>query len=448
MNIKIQVFLYLFLVTGIMNGQNGLGTIAPHPSSILDLSSTSKGLLLPRMSTEQRDLILNPAKGLVIFNTTKNVLECNFGSKVEVNWSSLLEIATTHNEYDSINGIGDVTTDSIDDDLVPEMILSPSEGSYSVTFESQFNTSKVDSTFVVTTPSFSTPQGVIALQNIYNQLYSKPVTNTTHGAIFGNGETLTPGVYSMPAAVALLQTLTLDGQNNPDSVFVFRIAAAFNIAAGSSILLVNGAKACNVFWVIEAAIVIGANSNIKGMFLSHGAAVGIGANCVIEGRLFSTAAAITTAADIIAMPTDCNAIDLGVLSTFVMFTSIGAITNTAIVTINGDIGANLGAISGFEIATLNGTIYTSLTPVTEINPVVTIVSVNNNNKVRATFGIYQNGVLIPSSTKVLISSANAANISLQAIATIQNGEPIEVRWKTGSDKITMGNRSLTLIKIP
>ena len=73
--------------------------------------------------------------------------------------------------------------------------------------------------------------------------------------------------------------------------------------------------------------------------------------------------------------------------------------------------------------------------------------IDNNNKVLATFGIYQNGVLIPSSTKALISTANASNISLQAIATVAAGDTIEVKWKSGTDKIIMGNRTLTAIKI-
>jgi len=251
----------------------------------------------------------------------------------------------------------------------------------------------------------------------------------------------------LPAAVALLGTLTLDGENNPDSVFLFKIAAAFNVGAGAKVELTNGAKACNVFWVVEAAIVIGANSDMIGMFLSNGAAVGIGADCVIEGQMFSTAAALTSSADFITTPTDCSYIDMGVLSTFSMFTSIGAITNTSSSTISGNIGSNLGAITGFETSTLNGTIYTPETPVIPFNTFSTTTLVDNNNKVLATFGIYQNGILILSSIKTLISSANASNVSIQAIATVAQGEPIEVRWKTASDKIIIGNRILTAIKI-
>ena len=43
-------------------------------SAILDLKSTSRGFLAPRMTEEQRDAISSPAEGLIIFNTTTNGL--------------------------------------------------------------------------------------------------------------------------------------------------------------------------------------------------------------------------------------------------------------------------------------------------------------------------------------------------------------------------------------
>jgi hypothetical protein len=50
-------------------GINQTGS-APHPSAILDAESTSKGFLPPRMTVYQRDAIVSPADGLMIFNTT------------------------------------------------------------------------------------------------------------------------------------------------------------------------------------------------------------------------------------------------------------------------------------------------------------------------------------------------------------------------------------------
>lgn len=69
---KITLFLMVFLCLNKANAQgvavNGDGT-DPDLSSILDVKSTSKGLLLPRMTLAQRNAIANPAQGLVIYQT-------------------------------------------------------------------------------------------------------------------------------------------------------------------------------------------------------------------------------------------------------------------------------------------------------------------------------------------------------------------------------------------
>jgi hypothetical protein len=59
-------------------GINQTGAAA-HKAAILDVSSTQKGFLPPRMTTAQRDSIANPADGLVIFNLTEGCLNYFFG---------------------------------------------------------------------------------------------------------------------------------------------------------------------------------------------------------------------------------------------------------------------------------------------------------------------------------------------------------------------------------
>jgi len=48
-------------------GAVGIGTLTPNASSLLDVTSTSKGILVPRMTKAQRDLIATPATGLLIY---------------------------------------------------------------------------------------------------------------------------------------------------------------------------------------------------------------------------------------------------------------------------------------------------------------------------------------------------------------------------------------------
>ena len=66
------------------NSNVGIGTTTPSSKAILDLTSTTKGLLLPRMTTTQRDAITSPDAGLIIYNTTSNKLNFYNGSAWEV----------------------------------------------------------------------------------------------------------------------------------------------------------------------------------------------------------------------------------------------------------------------------------------------------------------------------------------------------------------------------
>src|SRR6266581_1986949 len=50
-------------------GAAGIGTTTPDASSLLEIKSTSKGLLIPRMTKTQRDAIAAPATGLMIYQT-------------------------------------------------------------------------------------------------------------------------------------------------------------------------------------------------------------------------------------------------------------------------------------------------------------------------------------------------------------------------------------------
>jgi hypothetical protein len=105
-----------------------------------------------------------------------------------------------------------------------------------------------------------------------------------------NGLTFHAGVYHSAAAIAVTGTLTLDAQNDPNAVFIIVGDAAVNTAAASSISLVNGARASQVFWVAVGAVGIGANSSFSGVILTQGA-ITIGALSSVDGRALTHAAA-------------------------------------------------------------------------------------------------------------------------------------------------------------
>lgn len=77
------VIVTLLITVNISYAQVGIGTSSPAGSSQLDVSSTTKGLLPPRMTTSQRDAISSPATGLQIYNTDNRAIEIFSGSTGE-----------------------------------------------------------------------------------------------------------------------------------------------------------------------------------------------------------------------------------------------------------------------------------------------------------------------------------------------------------------------------
>ena len=92
------------LLTATTYAQVGIGTTTPDASSTLDITSTTKGLLPPRMTTGERNLITSAAKGLIVFNTTLNTLQINEGDATTVNWVSLSSTSATYSIGDVVNG--------------------------------------------------------------------------------------------------------------------------------------------------------------------------------------------------------------------------------------------------------------------------------------------------------------------------------------------------------
>ena len=63
------VFVLVLFFSEFLIAQVGIGTTNPDGSSILDVSSDAKGFLMPRVTTAQRNAIVNPASGLILFNS-------------------------------------------------------------------------------------------------------------------------------------------------------------------------------------------------------------------------------------------------------------------------------------------------------------------------------------------------------------------------------------------
>ena len=69
---KIILSMGLFFIATNISAQHAIGTLSPEPSSAFDITSTTGGFLLPRMSNAERKLISNAAEGLQVYVTDYN----------------------------------------------------------------------------------------------------------------------------------------------------------------------------------------------------------------------------------------------------------------------------------------------------------------------------------------------------------------------------------------
>jgi hypothetical protein len=306
------------------------------------------------------------------------------------------------------------------DERIPGMEGTPGAGDYEVTFNSQYELQGGNVTV----------QAAADLSTAYNDLMALPDAGGVHLPAFGTNETLLPGVYTIAAAGSLTGNINLDAQGNTDAIFIIRCGAAFAITAGSTVTLVDNAQACNVFWIAQGAITTGATSQLKGTLLVNGAtgSITFGAGANLEGKALATQGPISTSNNTITNTPPCPSVAFGMVDSFAIFTSNGSIANTLASVINGDIGTNSGTVTGFGSATVNGTIYLP-------------GAINN---AEAFFSIYQNGVLVPNSSRRRELEINTVDITLKAIATVLDGESIEIKCRIDSGSILLENRVLII----
>lgn len=105
--IKIIPSLIIFFFTILGQAQIGIGTVTPNASSVLDISSTTKGMLAPRMTTAERTAIATPAESLLVYDTT--VKAFYFYNIATTSWVKIAnESAIVRNNYKLIKSVTDL----------------------------------------------------------------------------------------------------------------------------------------------------------------------------------------------------------------------------------------------------------------------------------------------------------------------------------------------------
>jgi gliding motility-associated-like protein len=128
------------------------------------------------------------------------------------------------------------------------------------------------------------------------------------GVTLGSGQILVPNVYCTGAATTLNGNLILDGQNDPNAVFVFQIDGAFATGTFSNISVINGASLCNVYWQINGQFDLGDSSVFRGRVINNGA-INLLEGATLYGNALSVAGAVSLHNNLIVIastPTPAN----------------------------------------------------------------------------------------------------------------------------------------------
>ncbi|CAN5449889.1 hypothetical protein BH24ACT7_BH24ACT7_03210 [soil metagenome] len=134
----------------------------------------------------------------------------------------------------------------------------------------------------------------------YNDAAGRACDTDLTGQDLG-GLTLTSGVYCFSSSAQLTGALTLDAQGDPDAVFIFQIGSTLITASGSTVNLINGAQACNVFWQVGSSATLGTNSTFRGTILAL-TSITVTTGTTIEGRALARNGAVTLDNNVITTP--------------------------------------------------------------------------------------------------------------------------------------------------
>ena len=153
-----------------------------------------------------------------------------------------------------------------------------------------------------------------------------PATPGTYDDL--TGDTLVSGVYNSASAMSLdlNGVLTLNGQNDPNSVWIFQAGSTLTTGSNASVVFENGAQACNVFWQVTSSATLGTTTNFAGTIMAT-QSVTLDTGATLQGRALALNGAVTLDSNTITVPT-CSALPPPPVTT----TTLATTTTTTLAT--------------------------------------------------------------------------------------------------------------------
>ncbi|KAK4541996.1 hypothetical protein LTR36_007196 [Oleoguttula mirabilis] len=143
-------------------------------------------------------------------------------------------------------------------------------------------------------------------QTAFTALAGQTVTTDLTGQDLG-GMTLDAGVYGFSSSGGLTGALTLDGQGNSGAVFVFKFGSTLTTASASSVNLINGAQACNVYWQVGSSATLGTTTAFAGNVIAQASITVTTGTSLSGGGFYALTAAVTLDTNAIDPAGACNA---------------------------------------------------------------------------------------------------------------------------------------------
>lgn len=215
-------------------------------------------------------------------------------------------------------------------------------------------------------------QGQTYLIAAYNNALGQVPVTTVPTEL--GGTTKLPGIYnSASGTFGITGILTLDAQNDPNAVFIFKTGTTLITAGSSRVVLINGAQACHVFWQVGSSATLGTSSIFKGNILAL-TSITLTTAANVEGRLLARNGSVTLDTNVVNKAT-CAVVSSG----------HGGTINVVKIVINDNGGTK--TISDFPLF-VNGTSVTSGVTGAFTAPAAayTITETNNSNYVQSFSG--------------------------------------------------------------
>lgn len=220
------------------------------------------------------------------------------------------------------------------------------------------------------------------LVTAYNSAAGQTSTNAISGDL--GGQTLVAGVYTSSSSIGVTGALTLNGAGNADSVFIFQAGSTLTTASGSSVVLTNGAQACNVFWQVGSSATLGTGSSFVGTIIAL-TSITLTTGATISGRALARNGAVTLDTNTISRPSCAAVAATTTTTTTVAETTTTTTTVPQVILPVGPVASGQGTavgsrarISGIERVSRNALVGKSMAKSIPLSLQIPAIGVNTN----------------------------------------------------------------------